>query len=631
MVVDSPPPAAPSANRPGLTFWIDEVDAYENDPTCGYTSELTVNRITDDMEWSFRHHNLTGSSRHSSDPSSARIRPSHWLEHSFNPVGNDANGADSAELAVFAGHGALPESPNWGYLDATPPLMAALMPREEFPSYGETLCLAPLANGSTTQFPHKGGLGLPSVLPYVGPVGGRTSHAIFLASCMGAFRLRQPYSETNRTSQTFGFRGSPVLGPRAKQNLGRLYEASKTNNLAAWESTMGPALQLDGAPSGPVVTAVSTVSYADAFEVNTFASLWQGVHALRRLPPSSQILYFDSVSRDACGRDPMGRPATVIGAPCHEPASSCPAISGSDVKPLQGDPQRTTPASTPVAGANLPTFRIKRTPRSPPEISFAAQSLATAMTNENYFSASRDFDTAVIKNLSGDVNYSQLPGGMLVRYDPQNDRLTLFDSQPHQGLAIDPTQATSIIETWLSNLSSAGLRSMHYWTIDKPLVSEFVRSGADSLGNAYQPELKRFEYSVYRKVNGLPWRETYLTLWLDAAGQVDFLEITGLDGSLSGPPGSESDPELPGIITAFDKAGALLVANNWFHKKYGTEAKPHWQWFGLVYEQESNWSAVVRPYVGGLVAPEVGGVAPRMVRVRFRAEDLDAPVEVFDD
>jgi hypothetical protein len=293
-------------------------------------------------------------------------------------------------------------------------------------------------------------------------------------------------------------------------------------------------------------------------------------------------------------------------------------------------PTRTIPAPAPVKGTVVPLFKKSRTPRTAAEISFAAQSLSTAMTGQSYFSVSSAFDAAIAKNLGGDLNYTDVGGGLLVRYDFANDRLSLFDSDANGGVAVDAMDASRTIETWLRKLVSAGLRGPQYWTVDKPLVSEFVRYGGDDQGTQLQPELEKFVYSVYRKVNGIPWRDVYLTLWIERGGQVDLLEVTGLDGSLVGPAGSEVDSS--GISSVISVSPSLAAAklDHWFSTTFGQDAIPHWKWTGLTYEHDSA-DGLVKPYFSGLVSAQIGGVAARARHVRFRADSTDSEVEASDD
>lgn len=454
--------------------------------------------------------------------------------------------------------------------------------------------------------------------------------AMFFASCMGAYRLIPQFQRDNRTAQYFGFRGSPVLGPLAIDHMRYMFrETEKKGNIASWREVMGAALQDDGSPAGAIAVTFGT-SEADVVQ-RTQDSLWAG-RVTGPLPSQSGKFYWTTSVHDVCGVDPVtGRVFSPVGPPCMEQLVSCVA-SGSNVTPLMGEPQRTLPAGGAGTGTSYPVASVAKPTRLRADLVAAVVALATAMTHEVYASRTSEIDAAMAQNLAGDIRPIDIGGGLSAMYDQRTDKLSLIDLEAPiaaPGQHISPGDAAKVIELWLASMPLAGLRDHRFWTVDKPLVSEIATVRGDSDGNSYPESLDEYQYVIYRKINGLPFRKISQTVWVGSGGQIDYLEITGLSDNLNGEPGLEvpNDGRFVNIVVGAEVAEAKF--HNWFFSNYGIGAKPHWRWSGLVYEfDDKKIGGDAKPYYVANVAPELpNGGAPHARLVRLRADVANGEVE----
>lgn len=112
----NPAPVSPPL-PPHATYWIDEADVFVDNPTCGLSSSLTTNAVTLGFEAKMTGVSWTGLRR----TTSTGVRPSDWVDNSLSIWGSDSVGADGANIAVYAGHGGIPESSAFAPWDIYPP------------------------------------------------------------------------------------------------------------------------------------------------------------------------------------------------------------------------------------------------------------------------------------------------------------------------------------------------------------------------------------------------------------------------------------------------------------------------------------------------------------------------------
>lgn len=113
-----------------------------------------------------------------------------------------------------------------------------------------------------------------------------------------------------------------------------------------------------------------------------------------------------------------------------------------------------------------------------------------------------------------------------------------------------------------------GLLGRNYWTFDRPVVSEIIDSefevGSSGVVSNAQARLFAYTMKVFRKVNGSPWLDVYLTAWVHRSGQIMKLDVTGMGVDSLGDPGVEVPTEpLSSVVRRVGLEEARLKVKNW--------------------------------------------------------------------
>lgn len=481
---------------------------------------------------------------------------------------DDANGADLNPLVVYNGHGYYPDSTDqeggiygfgkpphlslsfpFGY-DSDPGLPCALRMGSNDPSHTD------VALGSRN--------------------GALATHLVLHSSCNGQPRLMPSLLRYSRVTQVFGFMFSPTIldsspfVPRVPVDAKRLglffRDTSSLGNAISWANNFGVITREDGVKAG----AIANTFGLTALEAEQFATDTEGgvprssssQHMLRagqqvfRLLPSS-LTYEDSitissqsyyVAQDIC-KNVAGKPAfDSCGNPDPELCPFGSQLLGEPERFAQGTPSVAIPTdrNTQPTQVLWPRFGLRKRRPVFPDLAEATVSIAGFMTS--VIGDPRLAETHLRANIAeGDWHYRELTPGVFVGFDPVKSRLRVLNAFPAEKTSqsgaievISWTDAERIVEDLLTRLPSVGLKDREYWSVDAPMLSLY----SDRKGGVARPW--QYSYTIFRKVNGIPVRDAALTVWVHRSGVVSYLQLTGLEDMLSGPPGDEFS-SLPSI------------------------------------------------------------------------------------
>lgn len=474
---------------------------------------------------------------------------------------DDASGADLNPLIVFNGHGFHPDetdSPGGIYGFGVPPNLAL-----SFPFAHDSDPALPCAVRLGSNDPGHTDVALGS------RNGALATHLVLHSSCGAQSRLMSPLLRYSRTSQVFGFMFSPTIRetsptvvrvPVDAKRLALFFrDTSSLGNAIAWANNFGVVTREDGVKAGAVAhTFGSSVAEAELFAADTDANVPRSSsvqHMLRagqqvyRLLPDS-IAYEDSltlsknayrVAQDIC-RGGAGKVAfDGCGNPDPELCFPGNPLMGEPQRFAQGEPSLAIPTDRNSQSPQVlwPRFGLKRRKPLFPEFAETAVGIAAFMTNTT--GDPRIAEANLRANIAdNDWHYRELTPGVFIGFDPVLSRFRVLNAFPQEKLnaageieAVSWVDAEQVVEDLLARLPSVGLKEREYWTVDAPMLSLYT----DNKGGQTRPW--QYSYTIFRKVNGLPVRDAALTVWVHRSGVVSYLQLTGLQDTLNGPPGDE--------------------------------------------------------------------------------------------
>lgn len=148
-------------------------------------------------------------------------------------------------------------------------------------------------------------------------------------------------------------------------------------------------------------------------------------------------------------------------------------------------------------------------------------------------------------------------------------------------------------------------------------------------GYLVDTKLVRYVYTIFRKVNGVPWRDSFLTIWVHRSGRIELVQLSGLLAMTSGDPGFEYPvKDVGSVVNRFSNDSLRDRLKLDFETRFGGSAVPHVVWSGVLYLSDDTTTdgAVVRPWFKAAIAPEVGGVAARALTFKYRLDENAPPI-----
>ncbi len=456
----------------------------------------------------------------------------------------------------------------------------------------------------------------------------------------------------NKPRQYFGFAYSPDgmnLPPELLSTFHK--QTGEYGNGVAWLNQFTNYRTGDFLPAGAYVFGTSANSGDEAREsvwpsasgLSSVFSLWYGIGTGARLPPGSFLTKVFSKTDGACRFDVQNLAMGDQTPRCASPdldfvngewATVC-LDSNSTSLPLTGTPTRRVQSSTTATpvGTTFAKFKPKYRAVNVSTIALAASALGQYMTGV------RVDPGTVEPGIQANTTQGNFPvwnamsrdDGLATSWNAIDQRLLVIDAiVPDSATPIDQTQAASVFEKLGDDLPLLGLPGRQFWTFDRPVVSEILDTefSVDANGNTSGTKSALFAYTmkVFRKINGTPWLDCYLTAWVHKSGQIMRLEVTGMDIDSSGEAGVEISA-LPVIVRQLSIATARGAVKSWLSSRnYETDTEVA---DAVAYTFTEDRRFVIPKYFSGVdlrtVIQNGGSTAELLSGARLLALDLGSP------
>lgn len=475
---------------------------------------------------------------------------------------------------------------------------------------------------------------------------------MLFSSCSGAPRKMIGTVLQNKPKQYFGFTYSPDgvnLPPEAFVKFHK--ESGEFGNGVAWLNNFTWHRTADFMPAGAYVTGVAETSaearaivWPDA-QTPIVYSLWFGIGTGANLPSTSALPKVFMKTEGACRFDVQNQAQGDTTPRCASPdldfdgsvwQTVCAADFNSTQMPLSGTPTRRVQSSTTgsAVGTQFSTFKPKFKQYSTLQLAEASSALGQYMSGVRV--DPKSIEPLIQANITQGAfsTWNTISGdGLATSFDSTTQRLLVFDAiVPESNAApIDRSAAAQIFEQLGDGLPLLGLPDRKYWTFDKPVVSEIIDSefAVDGSGLAVDPKAKLYTMKVFRKINGTPWLDSYLTAWVHRSGQVMKLEVTAMDVDSTGGPDAEVPvTPLPTITRLIGLTEARLKVSKWLTSRgySDSDSKPA---DAVAYTFTPDRKLIVPKYFAGVdLRTEVtnsGRLAELLSGTRLLSLDLDNP------